>query len=276
MPGPDHPLLTPAYGKIEETVSRSSYHWDSRHRGKSPFVILQATHSGFGIYEERGKRHEVPRGHAFVTVVPEDVRYYYPEGGREPWVFSWINFYGDQGIRLWKWFRQRYGSVFPMEERSAARLIFDGLLAMTEGRKAADDFQASSESYRFAMTLAGQLESKGHAPVSAIHGAARLMQRQPLRTMAIKEFAARAGLSREHFTRLFHREMGVSPARYRRERQLDVAADWLLRTNLPVQEVALRSGFASGRQLTKMFRHFRGRSPLEFRRRKRAAGKQSA
>jgi transcriptional regulator GlxA family with amidase domain len=67
--------------------------------------------------------------------------------------------------------------------------------------------------------------------------------------------------------------MGESPARYRRERQLDIAADWLLRTNLPVQEVALRAGFASGRQLTKMFRHFRGRSPLEFRRKKRAAGK---
>jgi len=228
-------------------------------------VILQLTHSGHGIYEDRNGRRQVAEGWAFISVVPEDISYYYPPGGTEPWVFSWLNFAGEEGIRLWQWFRGRYGSVFPLEEQTAGRLIYDELLDLAQGRKAPNDFQASVACYRFVMALAEQLDAREKAPASVVRRAALQMQRQPGRGMAVKEFAADAGLSREHFTRLFRQEMGVSPARYRRERQLDLAADWLKRTDLPVQEIAFRTGFVSGRQLTKMFGYFFGKSPVEYR-----------
>jgi transcriptional regulator GlxA family with amidase domain len=82
----------------------------------------------------------------------------------------------------------------------------------------------------------------------------------------MKEVAARAGMSREHFTRLFTRQMGNGPAAFLRGIRLEAAARLLRTTELPVAEAAFRSGWASATKLDYFFKRRYGVSPREYRR----------
>jgi AraC-like DNA-binding protein len=264
-------LMLPSGGNPREKRGDVSYHWDLRYRGRNSYVIFQATRAGEGCFEWAGKRHPVPAGHAFIAVVPEDSRYSFPAGARAAWEFAWINFHGRQGVEFWSWLREAHGPVVPLPEASPAMALLLGLLRESRGNRAVDEFQLSAEAYRFAMALAGQLQAARSGGRSPVRDMIHLMQRQPSRPLAVKELAARAGMSREHFTRVFARETGLSPAAYRRGHQLQLAADWLLRSELSVQDIAARCGFANGRQLTKMFGRARGIPPLAYRARARRA-----
>lgn len=88
---------------------------------------------------------------------------------------------------------------------------------------------------------------------------ARLAQR-----ITIAELAGVANLSQWHFCRCFQRAMGMTPARYIMARRLDLARR-LLRTELPMQEVALACGFASQSHFCDAFKREAGCRPSEYR-----------
>ena len=82
------------YFRIGETVSSARYRWNCQDRGDEPFVILQWTHSGEGVFESRRRRPApVPADHAFVAVVPErfDATIIRPTQ-QEPWIFHLAQF----------------------------------------------------------------------------------------------------------------------------------------------------------------------------------------
>jgi len=81
-----------------------------------------------------------------------------------------------------------------------------------------------------------------------------------------EQLAAAAGLSAFHFSRLFHRVVGVSPRQYlvgcRLRRARELLAGGPGRT---IAEVALECGFADQAHLTRRFRRAYGVSPGQFR-----------
>jgi AraC-like DNA-binding protein len=270
MHAQEAPWIRAAGGAVLEKKEDDSYHWDSRYRGNESYVIFQAGSSGEGCFEWKGQCHRVPAGHAFIAIVPENSCYYFPSGAAVPWEFSWINFRGRQGVELWSWLRDAYGPVIPFPRKSPAMAQLQHMLRQTTGNKTVDEYQMSSDAHQFFMAVAAQLQAS-RAVRSPVQEVVQWIQRQPARPLAVKELADRAGMSREHFTRLFTREMGLGPAAYRRRRQLQYAADWLLRSELSVGDIAARCGFVDGRQLTKRFRHHFGLPPLEYRQRERRA-----
>ena len=85
----------------------------------------------------------------------------------------------------------------------------------------------------------------------------------------MKEVAAHAGMSREHFTRLFARQMGCGPAAYLRGIRIEAAARLLRTTDLPIAETAFRSGWPSATKLDLFFKRRHGVSPRDYRKRRR-------
>lgn len=72
--------------------------------------------------------------------------------------------------------------------------------------------------------------------------------------------AAALGCSREHFTRSFRDQAGISPGAWLRRRRIERAEE-LLAAGTPVAEVARRVGFASRSHFAAAFRKLRGRPP---------------
>ena len=82
-----------------------------------------------------------------------------------------------------------------------------------------------------------------------------------------REAAAACNLSLRAFHEVFKRTMGLSYGKFCLRSRLAVAAQALLDTDLPVQAIADRTGFADGSHLHRAFTSHYGCTPSEYRRR---------
>lgn len=86
--------------------------------------------------------------------------------------------------------------------------------------------------------------------------------REPLR---IADIAATAGIYPGHLAACFRRLHRVPLASYVRRLRVDWAGDQLVRTQLPISEIALAAGFADQAHLTRWFRRATGSTPARYR-----------
>jgi len=242
--------MSAPFGQVGQRVNSARYHWDSSQRGEDQYVILQRTISGEGVFTWEGRNWPVPPGHAFVALVPEQSAYHFPAAAAEPWEFSWINLYGALALMLFRELRRMHGPVLPLPRRTRAAALFEHLTAQAARRDTLEPHDASLACYTFAMEWARQLKPSFRKadPVETITRICQSRFREPL---GIKELAGETGLSREHLTRIFTEQTGISPARYLRDLRTQAAREMRETENLPLKEVALRCGFASPRALNR-------------------------
>ncbi|MBX3023606.1 DJ-1/PfpI family protein [bacterium] len=85
--------------------------------------------------------------------------------------------------------------------------------------------------------------------------------------LAVERLAERLAMSPRTFARVFHRETGVTPAKFVERARLDAARRLLEDEALGLEEVASRAGFASGEQMRRAFRRHLRVLPFDYRRR---------
>ncbi|WP_171060466.1 helix-turn-helix domain-containing protein [Poseidonocella sp. HB161398] len=83
--------------------------------------------------------------------------------------------------------------------------------------------------------------------------------------VALADLAAACGLSQSHFGRAFKTSFGKTPLRWLTEYRIARARD-LLRSGMPVAEIAPRCGFADQSHLTRVFSAIMGEAPASWRR----------
>ena len=81
-----------------------------------------------------------------------------------------------------------------------------------------------------------------------------------------KALAESLGLSYDTFRHNFAAETGMSPLQFQLSERLRTAKNLVVNTNLPIQEIASRTGFASPAYFTRFFKSATKMSPLEYRR----------
>ncbi len=262
--GEESLMLVP-FGKSGEKEDSARYDWNNAARGDEAFVIFQYTYRGAGGFSLGGKEYAVPPGHAFIAILPEASRYYYPPQAREPWRFSWVNFYGDLALRLWGGLRERSGPVIALAP--AFGPILEGLIAKARARSWRDPYEASVEAYRFHLEVLRHLRLPRRQTPEPLARALTHMRDHYREGLRMKEVADLAGMSREHFTRLFLKRTGETPAAFLRGVRVKAAARLLRTTALPVAEIAFRCGFSSATKLGTFFRRRHRLSPLAYRKR---------
>lgn len=81
--------------------------------------------------------------------------------------------------------------------------------------------------------------------------------------VSLLEIANYVGLSRRQIERLFHKNLGRSPARYYLELRLDRARNLLLQANIPIVEIGIACGFVSASHFSRCYRELYSRSPQQ-------------
>jgi len=84
--------------------------------------------------------------------------------------------------------------------------------------------------------------------------------------IGLTDIACRAGTSRRSITRHFHDQTGVPPLRWLLNARVERAKQLLSATDLPIEEVARRSGFGTGTTFRHHFARIAGVSPRLYRR----------
>ena len=80
------------------------------------------------------------------------------------------------------------------------------------------------------------------------------------------DLARECGLSVSHFTRTFRKSFGMSPCRWLLERRIDRSKVLLVTSDLPIADIAIRSGFSDQTAFTRAFGRIVGDSPGRWRR----------
>lgn len=100
----------------------------------------------------------------------------------------------------------------------------------------------------------------------AIRATLRRLHAEPGRECSVATLAAEAGLSRATFARRFSDAVGESPIAYLTRTRLDLAADLLRDSDVPVATVGQRVGYANPFVFSAAFKRRFGRSPQHYRR----------
>jgi AraC-like DNA-binding protein len=107
--------------------------------------------------------------------------------------------------------------------------------------------------------------SRGGIPPGAMRRVREYVETHLSESMDLAELAAVAGLSVYHFARAFKQTAGVTPHHYLVRQRIERAQEMLARSELPLSEVALATGFSDQSHLARHFRQLVGMTPGQFR-----------
>lgn len=86
--------------------------------------------------------------------------------------------------------------------------------------------------------------------------------------VSLETLSAVASISSYYFVRLFKQSVGISPHQYVLQQRLQRARELLLKTDLPINEISLQTGFSNQSHFTAAFRRFLRVTPSHFRKSK--------
>ncbi|MFM0518002.1 helix-turn-helix domain-containing protein [Caballeronia jiangsuensis] len=94
---------------------------------------------------------------------------------------------------------------------------------------------------------------------------ARWLERNCGRPISVGDAARTVAMSERNFLRLFKREMGLTPSQYLLRARLDLSCELLVKSDLPIDKIARRTGLTNGERFSKVFRKQFLMSPTEYR-----------
>jgi AraC-like DNA-binding protein len=247
-----------------EIATDSSYSWNGRQRGNTPFSIIQCTLSGVGHLQFERNERVVGPGETMLVVIPHQHKYWIEDGER--WEFFWLAMSGQEALRLHRAILAAAGPVFKLRSETMERLAAISL-DLRDG-KARRACEASALAYEATMALyddvlggdGGTQSTRGQ--IRRVLGFIRAHLQEPLEVQTLADLA---GLSRAHFTRVFAHSEGVSPAEFVLNERMRRAAGLLVSSGTTVKQISHDCGFDDPNYFAKVFRRSYGASPTEFR-----------
>jgi AraC family transcriptional regulator of adaptative response / DNA-3-methyladenine glycosylase II len=101
---------------------------------------------------------------------------------------------------------------------------------------------------------------------TTVERALKLIEDGTLDAAGVEDLAARVGVGSRRLSRLFAEHLGASPLQIAGTLRVQRAKRFLTETDLPISEVAARSGFPSARRMSAAFAETYGRPPSSVRR----------
>ena len=113
------------------------------------------------------------------------------------------------------------------------------------------------------------LENAGHSHLLRLCQVLEFMEKHYTEPLYVPDLAKMASMSGSNFYRVFTALIGTSADRYLIRLRLSHAEALLAGTDLPMAEIAERSGFEDSNYFSRVFRRNRGCSPREYRKQRR-------
>ena len=94
---------------------------------------------------------------------------------------------------------------------------------------------------------------------------ANKIKSDPFQDYDFRELASKAGISYEHYRRLFREIHNSPPAAFVLNRKMFLAAEMLQKTNMRIKEIMATCQFDSMMNFSRSFKRFSGLSPVDYR-----------
>ena len=256
------------YRSHERAEPGASWWFDNRVRPTYGGVVIQVIHQGRILVRDARGTHEVGPGQAFLFGWGDDSDYGRPPdqpdwvGHGEILVTSYVTYRGAGMHEHWQQLMKPWGRVVTLPSGADARLVHQGRHA---DARLVGELAAARATMAAVMAIAEVWAEAHRGRGSAVEQAMEELHRDPWRDQSLKALAQRCGCSREHLTRAFTAQYGMSPAAWQRQQRFERAMELLRTTDLSIAEIAERSGAGGFHRLARWTRAVHGLPPEQTR-----------
>lgn len=110
-----------------------------------------------------------------------------------------------------------------------------------------------------------QKASSLHVDPELLNSAMTYITENCTRNLTLDEVASFIGFSKYYFSRIFKEFAGITFSDFLTVKRVNLAASMLIRSDMPIREIAMRSGFGSVASFNRVFRDQKHCTPSQFR-----------
>lgn len=250
-----------------EEITSTAYNWHGQARSEVGKCVFQYTLAGKGMIEIDHHVYPLYPGQAFLVQIPSDHRYFFPEDS-ERWEFIHITLYGDEATKTFNFMNEKAGHIISFSPESEPIKLLLSIFQEAVDKNITDAYQSSALSYSFIMELYRFSQNTG-ASINKwpeqISKAILFAQKHFDQPIGLDDMVDASGLSKYHFTRLFHQTTSTTPLKYLTKIRIDQAIELLRRSTLSIDEIAYKVGYSNGNYFSKVFNKKVGMPPSQFR-----------
>lgn len=223
---------------------------------------------GKGYVEMLDTVYTVKQGDAFLHVPNQRMRYYTSEDDR--WDIFWMQFNGSKlaDFLLERGFHE--SSVWFMKEFGPSEQSFLDLLDEIERNNISRPTKISTLSYSVLIEFTSNAipfsSRKGKEKIDRIIQLLPDMQQNSQLPFVMEDWADKAELTPNYFCSLFKKVTKMTPLAYITKYRIQTSKQMLLGSpSMPINKIAMASGYPSASYFNKVFMEMEGFTPSEFR-----------
>ena len=216
------------------------------------FYMIHFIESGCGYYNNI----KLSAGQGFICMQNE-VCNYIPDKN-DPWTYTWINLRGEGADKLIKGLALKE-NVFSWNTVKSKR-SFEKIWQY-QGNMELEELAALSAVYNI---FAEQSVQKVTPKKENVAEAKMFFEVRFAEGDTVKVAAKTLNISRAYLRNLFYEKTGFSPQKYLMQLKMN-RAEFLLKTDYPITEIAHAVGYADVLQFSRIFSKYHNKSPKEFR-----------
>lgn len=218
---------------------------------------------GKGVLETNNQRYPLQAGDSFV-IFPEKEVYYYPDL-QDPWEYVWIEFKGEEALRLLS--MTLFAPASPVVAESPADL--SPLFYMLEHAPSRPDYEAQRAEGHLRLLLSYYLEyypqEAPGAPANYVERAKEYIgQHYWRKDLSVSDVADAVNIERSYLFRMFKQATGMSVSAYLISFRIRRACELLESSGLSVKSVACSVGYKDPLYFSSAFKRATSHTPSEY------------
>jgi AraC-like DNA-binding protein len=249
-----------------EKIFDESYFWDqSKHGAGSHYCFFQYTLSGAGRAIIENGDSSIECGTGFLCSTNHQFKYWFDKKNAPYWEFLWIGFTGDAALSIFATIQKEFGKIVPIPSQSGTILMLHDLYRKSIEKEWHSTIEISTAGYAFLMQMIEDLRLRGtQDAITRIDESIKFLKTHFREQMNIAIICEQFGYSREHFSRLFRQQTGLSPMQFILNLRLNHAKKLLCSTRLSLKAIAAECGLNNANYLCSLFRKRFGISPRDY------------
>ena len=249
-----------------EQIFDESYSWDQgKHGANSHYCFFQYSLSGAGRANIDSQDLSIESGTGFLCSTDHPFKYWFDKKNGPHWEFLWIGFTGDAALSIFATIQKEFGKVISMPSQSGTIMMLHELYRKTIEKEWNSTIEISTAGYTFLMQMIEDLRLRGtQDAITRIDESIKFLKMHFKEQVNIAQICGQFGYSREHFSRLFRQQTGLSPMQFILNIRLNHAKKLLCSTRLSLKAIAAECGLNDANYLCSLFRKRFGISPRDY------------
>jgi AraC-like DNA-binding protein len=264
-----NPILQGIYVTDIGYYPKAKHHFRQRLHGIDQNILIYCV-EGKGTAEINKKKYHL--GPDSFLIIPVGCSHSYAADEKDSWTIYWLHFKGDKARSIVDTMIHQINGHNGLVSFQQKRInLFEDIYSSLERGYGNDNLcyanmclwhYLSSFMYNDKFNMSETKNAKAHDKVEL---SINYMQQNLSRMLSLNEIATSVNLSVPHFSFTFRKKTGFSPIEYFIQLKVQKACQYLLFTDLRINEISTKLGIEDQYYFSRMFHKLMGISPNQYR-----------